>query len=87
MVGISQSTYSELENNQESATLGMLNKIADILDKSPLDLLELNNQPIINMYNNETANGIVNNNIDTELLKNLSTALIKFIDYLEKNKK
>ena len=81
---IAQSTYSEIENNEEGVTLGKLNKIAEVLEKNPLELIQLNGQPIINMHDNSQNGMVINNNsINTELLQNLSNAVTKLTELLK----
>ena len=51
-LGIKQNTYSKIENNQTKLTTEMLQKIADVLQVSPMDIM--NQQPaIINLQPNQ----------------------------------
>ncbi len=51
-LGIKQNSYSKIENNQTKLTAEMLQKIADVLQVSPLDIM--NHQPaIINLQSNQ----------------------------------
>jgi transcriptional regulator with XRE-family HTH domain len=57
-LGIKQNSYSKIENNQTKLTAEMLQKIADVLQVSPMDIM--NQQPaIINLQPNQgTQNAI-----------------------------
>ena len=56
-LGIAQNTYSGYENNQIKISAEMLEKIAEVLEVSPLDLM--NQQPaIINLQSNQGTQGI-----------------------------
>ena len=57
-LGIKQNTYSKIENNQIKLTAEMLQKIADVFQVSPMDIM--NQQPaIINLQSNQgTQNAI-----------------------------
>lgn len=51
-LGIKQNSYSKIETNQTKLTAEMLQKIADVLQVSPLDIM--NQQPaIINLQPNQ----------------------------------
>lgn len=51
-LGIKQNSYSKIENNQTKLTTEMLQKIADALGVSPMDIM--NQQPaIINLQSNQ----------------------------------
>lgn len=51
-LGIKQNSYSKIENNQTKLTTEMLQKIADVLQVSPMDIM--NQQPaIINLQSNQ----------------------------------
>lgn len=51
-VGIAQNAYSRIETNQSKLEAGMLNKIAEVLGVSPMDILS--SQPaIINFQSNK----------------------------------
>lgn len=51
-LGIKQNTYSKIENNQTKLTAEMLQKLANVLEVSPLDIM--NHQPaIINLQPNQ----------------------------------
>lgn len=51
-LGIKQNSYSKIENNQTKLTAEMLQKIAEVLQVSPLDIM--NQQPaIINLQPNQ----------------------------------
>ena len=51
-LGIRQNTYSKIENNQSKLTAETLQKLADVLEVSPMDIM--NHQPaIINFQPNQ----------------------------------
>ena len=51
-LGIAQNAYSRIENNQTKLEAGMLTKIAEVLEVSPMDILS--SQPaIINFQSNK----------------------------------
>ncbi len=53
-LGIKQNSYSNIENNQTKLTTEMLQKIANVLEVSPLDIM--NFQPAVINFTN-TQNG------------------------------
>jgi transcriptional regulator with XRE-family HTH domain len=56
-LGIAQNTYSGYENNQIKISAEMLQKVAEVLDVSPMDLMS--QQPaIINLQSNHGTQGI-----------------------------
>ncbi len=57
-LGIKQNSYSKIENNQSKLTVDMLQKLAKVLDVSPMDIM--NHQPaIVNFQSNQgTQNAI-----------------------------
>lgn len=56
-LGVAQNTYSKLETNQTKLSADILQKVAEILGVSPVDIL--NNQPaIVNFEPNQGTQGI-----------------------------
>lgn len=59
-VGIKQNSYSKIELNQTKLTAEMLQKIADVLQVSPMDIM--NQQPaIINLQPNQGTQQAIGN--------------------------
>jgi len=57
-LGIKQNSYSNIENNQTKLTTEMLQKIANVLEVSPLDIM--NFQPaVINFSNTQHGYGYI----------------------------
>lgn len=82
-LSISQSVYSKLESNQDSITLKMLNKIGEIFDKNPLELIQINNEPVINSYNN-TQQQIENEISVKEIGPKIYDSLVKISDTMDR---
>ncbi len=71
-LGIAQNTYSGYENNQIKISAEMLEKVADVLEVSPMDLM--NQQPaIINLQSNHGTQGIAH-------IENFYSVQKEFID-------
>ena len=56
-LGIAQNSYSKIETNQTRLTTDMLNKIAEVLDVTPSDILS-NMPAIVNFQSNQGTQGI-----------------------------
>ena len=63
-LGVAQNTYSGYENNQIKISAEMLQKIAEVLEVSPIDLM--NQQPAI--INFQTNQGTLFGNIETVIM-------------------
>ena len=85
-LNISQSTYSEIENDHVAVSLNKLNKIAEILDRSPLELIQLNGKPLY-IPEDDRASINMNTNFQNALITQLSETLLKFINLLENKSK
>jgi transcriptional regulator with XRE-family HTH domain len=87
-LGIAQNTYSKIETNQTKLTTETLQKIAEVLEISPMDIMS--QQPaIINMQPNQgtqNAIGHVDNFItgQKELYEQIIAGKDKEIERLEK---
>lgn len=81
---MAQSNYSLIESNQDALTLGKLNKIAEVLNKNPLDLIQINGNAIADNEDARFSNAIFVQNTDKELLAKLSLALERFIQVMDK---
>lgn len=80
-MNITQSRYSEIENNQEDITFRRINRIAEILGKHPLDLILINGSPF--SYNSDNSKeGFSSDSIDKESLHKIFKALELLIDIL-----
>ena len=51
-IGISRGTYSNMETNEKSLTFEGIEKIATVLDVSPLDLLNFSDRLVFNNCTN-----------------------------------
>ena len=85
-LNISQSTYSEIENDHVAVSLNKLNKIAEILNKSPLELIQINGKPLSLPGDDRDAKNM-NTEFQNALINQLSETLLKFINLLENKSK
>jgi len=60
-LNISQSSYAELENHETKLTVDRLLQIANLLELDVSLLLNSSNPTIFNLYDNQNANGKVEN--------------------------
>ncbi|MBP6386560.1 MAG: helix-turn-helix transcriptional regulator [Pseudarcicella sp.] len=65
-MNISQSSYAKLENENTKITVERLHKIAELLEIEISALLDSNKKNVFNLYNNQTAMGLVEQYINTE---------------------
>jgi transcriptional regulator with XRE-family HTH domain len=91
-IGISQSNYSKLENGEKSFSVSELSVICEILEVSPLDVLDFSNkeQIFINSSNSGNHNSTINmsetelksiiNQIVDEKFKNINDLIIKLFN-------
>ena len=71
-LGVTQSAYSRMEVGETELTYTKLEKIADVLDMKPEDIITFNESMVFNVMNNDVGNGLViNNNHLSEGEKNL----------------
>ncbi len=87
-LNVSQSTYSRFEKEDSDLTLSQIQKVADILEVKPEDLLNFNEQVVINNYSSNQANqaySIINNvsPAEKELYEKYIATLEKEVEYLK----
>ena len=71
-LGVTQSAYSRMEVGETELTYTKLEKIADVLDMKPEDIITFNESMVFNVMNNDVGNGLViKNNHLSEGEKNL----------------
>lgn len=71
-LGVTQSAYSRMEVGETELTYTKLEKIADIFEMKPEEIIAFNESMVFNVMNNDVGNGLViNNNHLSEGEKNL----------------
>jgi transcriptional regulator with XRE-family HTH domain len=66
-LGVTQSTYSKMEQGEIEVPYSRLEKIAELLSMKPEDVIAFNESMVFNVMHNQTGQGFVlNNNIVTE---------------------
>jgi transcriptional regulator with XRE-family HTH domain len=66
-LGVTQSTYSKMEQGEIEVPYSRLEKIAELLGMKPEDVIAFNESMVFNVMNNQTGQGfVINNNIVTE---------------------
>jgi transcriptional regulator with XRE-family HTH domain len=71
-LGITQSAYSRMELGETELTYNKLEKIANLFEVKPEDIINFSESMIFNVMHNEVANGfVINNNHLSEGEKNL----------------
>lgn len=69
VLGLSQSQYSRIENGECSVDIDKANKIAEVLESNPLDIVDFyNKQEFINCTQSGNINTINNNDFEQERL-------------------
>jgi transcriptional regulator with XRE-family HTH domain len=58
-LGISQGAYSRMELGESEVTYGRLEKISEILEVKPEDIITFNESMVFNVMHNQTGNGLV----------------------------
>lgn len=58
-LGISQGAYSRMELGDSEMTYGRLEKISEILEMKPEDIISFNESMVFNVMHNQTGNGLV----------------------------
>lgn len=66
-LGISQGAYSRMELGESEVAYSRLEKISEILDIKPEDIITFNESMVFNLMHNQTSNGLV---IQNNLLNN-----------------
>jgi transcriptional regulator with XRE-family HTH domain len=61
MLGLTQSAYGKIEKQAVKLTIDRLQQIAEILEIDLANLINAKNQNIFNLYNNQYANGYIEN--------------------------
>lgn len=92
-LGISQGAYSRMELGESEITYGRLEKISEILEIKPEDIITFNESMVFNVMHNQTGNGLVKqnnppNNKERELYESQITLLkeeLEFVKSLLKN--
>lgn len=92
-LGISQGAYSRMELGESEITYGRLEKISEILEIKPEDIITFNESMVFNVMHNQTGNGLViqnnpPNNKERELYESQITLLkeeLEFVKSLLKN--
>ncbi len=75
---ITQSNYSRIENNEIELSLNKLEKIADVLEMKPEEILAFDEKYIFNLMHNENAySGVTINNYYNQELKTLNEKIAK----------
>jgi transcriptional regulator with XRE-family HTH domain len=78
-IGLSQSAYSKIEAGETDITYQRLEKIADILEVKPEDIIAFNEQMIFNLHHNQTAQGFVMHNHVSQIERELYEQTISFL--------
>jgi transcriptional regulator with XRE-family HTH domain len=79
-LGVTQSAYSRMEVGDTELTYSKLEKIADVLDMKPEEIIAFNESMVFNVMNNDVGNGLViNNNHLSEGEKNLYLQQIELL--------
>ena len=66
-LGVTQSTYSKMEQGEIEVPYSRLEKIAELLGMKPEDVIAFNESMVFNVMHNQTGQGfVINNNIVTE---------------------
>lgn len=78
---ISQAAYSKLEKGTTKISQDKLNKIAEVLEVSPDDITDFDNQKILNSYNNSIIGNNSNYN-DTNIIRQLYEDKIALLEKL-----
>jgi transcriptional regulator with XRE-family HTH domain len=71
-LGVTQGAYSRMELGETEVTYSKLERIADILQMKPEEIITFNENMVFNIMHNDVGNGLViNNNQLSEGEKNL----------------
>jgi transcriptional regulator with XRE-family HTH domain len=87
-LGISQGAYSRLELGESEITYGRLEKISEILEIKPEDIITFNESMVFNVMHNQTGNGLViqnnpPNNKERELYESQIALLKEELDFVK----
>lgn len=89
-LGVSQSAYSKMELGESEVTYGRLEKISEILEMKPEEVIAFNESMVFNVMNNAYGGNVfgdINNTVsDTErqLYQDQINLLNKEVTYLKK---
>ena len=81
-LGIHQATYSKLETGPEKMTMDTLQKIAEVYDMKPLDIMAFDEKTVLKIgtqNNNDNSNGCVINHFPAKI-QELYEARIKGLE-------
>jgi transcriptional regulator with XRE-family HTH domain len=65
-LGVTQSAYSKIENNEVEIAYSKLEQIAKVLDLRPEDITTFNEHLVFNVMHNKVGNGMVVNQASPE---------------------
>lgn len=75
---MTQSGYSRIENNEVDLAFSKLEKIAEVLELKPEDIIAFDEKYVFNLMHNQTAYGLtIHNNQYSEELKRLSDKVVE----------
>lgn len=69
LLGISQTTYSKLENNEGKPDLNLIEKIASVYDVDVFEILKEDGLSFYNRENKGGQNGLIINNLPEKLIE------------------
>lgn len=78
-IGLSQSAYSKIEAGETDLTYQRLEKIAEVLQIKPEDIITFNEQMIFNLQHNQHAQGFVMHNHVNAAERELYEVTIAFL--------
>ncbi len=80
-LNISQSTYSEIENDHVGVSLNKLNRIAEVLGKNPLELIQINGRPLNLAEHNNAAISITE--LQHRSINQFAETLLRLVNLVE----
>lgn len=79
-LGVSQSAYSKMEIGESEITYNRLEKVAEVLEITPEELITFNESMVFNVMHNQTGNGfVVHNNSPSDRERELYESKIKIL--------
>jgi transcriptional regulator with XRE-family HTH domain len=79
-LGVTQSAYSRIEVGDTDITYSKLEKIAEVLEMKPEEIITFNENMVFNIMHNDVGNGLViNNNQLSDGEKNLYVQQIELL--------
>jgi transcriptional regulator with XRE-family HTH domain len=95
-LGLKEASYTRYERGEAAITVGIVQKVAEILKIDPLMLLSVSPGSFLESGNNSPGAIVGNNNVQSmnteqfklmlKLMENMTTISQKMIELLEKNK-